>query len=409
MDPKRPSLLKRTLRILLWLGGSLLVLALAGLFVFDRVLQSKYEPALAALRENVTKNVDFFCEQQVILAEDPWFHEPRTEGDAGPLLSHWVGWEGRTSVPKDSPLAIPAFLPQKVGDFNDWLTSTVDVSLLDFSWMEKLHAYDRWDLLKSSPVEPQQQFNMATLSVPNLLPLQLWARFRLLHGLRIGEPLPAARDVRHLAWLAYRTDSLLGGMIGAMLLKSELQAYQSLQAPPPEWHPMSAEQIERLRALMMSGMVFSNIAAPAEVARKARSCGAPVVTRCMALAEAGFLSKYLKPLAQDLYAAQYTALEEDLASAPCPTSLARTVWEQGVTVENWDSEAVVPGQLQWMQRLPRKYVGPTSRGSSPPLATPASSGSTASARRSPRVNSRPSADLRSPPTGPSGRRACRAR
>jgi hypothetical protein len=104
-------------------------------------------------------------------------------------------------------------------------------------------------------------------------------------------------------------------------------------------------------------MVFSNIAAPAEVARKARSCGAPVVTRCMALAEAGFLSKYLKPLAQELYAAQYTALEEDLAAATCPTSLARTVWEQGVTVENWDSETVVPGQPQWMRRLPRKYVG----------------------------------------------------
>ncbi|MFL5344580.1 MAG: hypothetical protein ACJ8AT_07290 [Hyalangium sp.] len=357
MDPKRPSSLKRALRILLWLAGIVLVLVLAGLFLFDHVLRGKYEPAIAHLQQETTQNVGFFCEQQALLAADPWFHEPRTEGDVGPLLNAWVQWEGSAEPPKGSPLTIPVHLPQHVGDFKDWLTSQADVSTVDFSWMEKLHAYDRWDILKNAPVPPGQPFNMATAAIPNLVSLQLWAKFRLLQGLRTGQPLPAARDVRHLAWLMYRTDSLLGAMVAATVLKAEREAYQSMQAPPPEWQPMTTEQLERMRAVLMSSLAFSNIAVPVDVAKKARSCGEPTVSRCMALAEAGFMAKYLRPLAQDSYPGAYTALEADLSASSCATSLARTVWENGVTIEDQVKDAAMPNQPEWMRKLPRWYFG----------------------------------------------------
>lgn len=359
MDPKRPSASKRVLRILLWLVGIVLVLVLAGLFWFDRMLRSKYEPAIAQLQKDVTENVDFFCAQQVLLGADPWFHEPRTEGDAGPLLNSWVEWEGKGGrpMPQGSPLAIPAHLPQRVGDFKDWLTSQADVSTLDFHWMEQLHAYDRWDILNGSPIASSQPFNMATASIPNFVSLQLWAKFRLLHGLRTGQPLQAARDVRQLAWLAYRTDTLLGGVVATLLLKAEREAYQSMQAPPPEWRPMTPEQVERMRVLLMTSVGFSNIAAPVNVAKKARSCGEPAVTRCTALAEGGFMVKYLQPLAQETYREAYSAFGEDVAASSCATSLARTAWEHGITIDQETQQDETPlGQPEALKKLPRGYV-----------------------------------------------------
>lgn len=357
MNATRPPLWKKALRILLWVGGGLLVLLVLGLFLFDRVLRSKYEPALAQLRNDVTHNVDFFCEQQEVLARDAWFHEPRTEGDAGPLLNAWVAWDPNRQMPKDSPLAIPASLPQRGADFKDWLTSQADVSTLDFGWMQRLRAYDRWDILRDSPVPPPERIDWATASIPNFVSLQMWGKFRLLQGLRTGQPLEAAKDVRHLAWLMYRTDTLIGAVVATTLLSSERDAHDAMKDPPAEWRPMSREQIARMRALLMSGHVFANLAAPVEVARKARRCGEPVVTRCTALAEASFMARYLQPLAADSYPEAYAALREDAAAPPCPTSIASTVWERGITIEDSGTGLQAAAQPQWMQRLPRAYFG----------------------------------------------------
>jgi hypothetical protein len=139
MTLKRPSPRGGVLRALLWIVSLLLIAGTAALVVYDRVLRAKYEPAIGAFRKDVTANIGFFCEQQVQLARDPWFHEPRAEGDAGPLLNAWVPWEPAQEPPRDSPLTIPAPLPRSNADLKDWLTSNADVSTLDFEWMRKLH------------------------------------------------------------------------------------------------------------------------------------------------------------------------------------------------------------------------------------------------------------------------------
>src|SRR5207253_1383526 len=113
-------------------------------------MRKEYEPALATLRKDTADHVDFFCEQQSLLAADPWFHEPRSEGDAGPLLNAWMPWDSGP-VPTGSPLTIPVHLPQSFLDFQDWLSSKADLSSVDFGWMAQLHAYDRWDFLKNRP------------------------------------------------------------------------------------------------------------------------------------------------------------------------------------------------------------------------------------------------------------------
>jgi hypothetical protein len=82
-----------------------------------------------------------------------------------------------------------------------------------------------------------------------------------------------------------------------------------------------------------------------------------VVTRCTTLAEASFMARYLQPLAADSYPEAYAALREDATALPCPTSIARTVWERGTTIEDSGTGLQAAAQPQWMQRLPRAYFG----------------------------------------------------
>ncbi|WP_224242506.1 hypothetical protein [Hyalangium gracile] len=356
MSLRRPLPRGSVLRVVLWIVSIVLLLVVAVAFVADWHLRSKYEPAIGAFRSELKANIGFFCEQQTLLARDPWFHEPRTEGDAGPLLNAWLPWEPQRDMPKDSPLRIPAHLPQSPQDFKDWLTSNVDVSTLDFAWMKRLHAMDRWDLSRNTPTPMPERINWAEASVPGFGPLQLWARFRLLHGLRTGQPLEAARDVRHLAWLSYRTDILLGGAIATVMLRAEREAHDSLPSPPPQWQPMSHEQLDRMRAIIMEGAAFSNVAAPLEVARQARSCGEPVVSRCIALTEAGFMLKLLQPLAEDAYRDVYDAFARDVEGPGCATQLPREAWARGMTVAEMQKAGTENEFTRQLDTLPGSYL-----------------------------------------------------
>jgi hypothetical protein len=370
MPLRLPSPRGGVLRIIVWIVSILLIVGVAAFVLADRFLRGKYEPAIGAMRKDATANIAFFCEQQTLLAKDPWFHEPRTEGDAGPLLNAWLPWEPQKEPPKGSPLKIPAQLPQTPGDFKDWLTSTVDVSSLDFGWMRQLHAHDRWDILQNAPTPLGQRVDWTNAPLPSYMPLMLWAKFRLLHGLRTGQPVEAARDVRHLAWLLYRTDTILGGAIATALLQFERQAYDSLPAPPPEWQPMSHEQLKRLRAVIMSSQVFSNIAAPVEVAKQARRCGEPAVTRCIALAESAGMAKLMKPYAEDSFREAYEAFAQDIAEISCPTSLPRMLWERGVTLEEQRLAGKPGDHPEWLETLPGSYARSHIAGILIAIATP---------------------------------------
>ena len=231
------------LRVLVWVVSIVLLLTAGALTVFDWVLRQKYEPTLGQHRKETTSQVGFFCEQQAKLAADPWFHEPRTEGDAGVLLSAWVPWDPSPPLPKGSPLNIPEGLPQDNSSLTNWLTSgaSVDVSKLDFGWMRQLHAYDRWDIFQHHPVPLPQRINWAT-SCASLTSSHCWCGRSSGCCTDCGQEHDhqAARDVRQLAWLAYRTDTLLGGVIATSILRQEREAYEwmeSMEKPPADWAP----------------------------------------------------------------------------------------------------------------------------------------------------------------------------
>ncbi len=354
MDPGPSSFQRRVLSVLLAVAGVVTVLGVTGVLLIDRWMRKESAPVLAALQRDTAAEIGFFCEQQTLLAADPWFREPRTQGDAGPLLNAWMPW-GIQPVPKGSPLSIPAYLPQSFLNFEGWLSSRADLSSLDFGWMGQLHAYDRWDILRNRPTPLREPFDLTYEPMPHLGHLILWTRLRLLQGLRAGQPLAAARDARHLAWLVYSTDTLDGAMIAAMLLDSERAAHASLRAPPPEWRPMSSEQVARMRAVIMSGSIFSYPPIAVEVAKKSRRCSEPVV-RCISMTEAAFTAKILEPWARRKYREAYTALEEDLEAFSCPSSLGKLLWQQGVTVDNGAADLIIT-MPEWMRWLPRVHFG----------------------------------------------------
>ncbi|MFP2957225.1 hypothetical protein ACLEPN_05170 [Myxococcus sp. 1LA] len=345
------------LRVLVWAVSGILLLAVFAMVAFQLWSQRKYGPAIQAFRDDVTAQVDFFCEQQTLLGKEPWFHEPRTSGDAGPLLNDWLRVASGPPDLGESPLRLPRhlLLLQKSQGWDDWVTSDMAMSSLDFGWMRQLHAFDYWNAIPRKDIPPGHRFNMATAHLPEFSLLVLWSKLRLRHAIEQGTPLEAVRDVRQLAWLAYRTDTQVGGMIAIHLLKLEHKLHASMESPPPDWRPMPPEQLGRFIALLESTPAYSNIATPAEVGRKARACE-PAIGRCIGLVEAAALNRYLEPIAKDAFQAEYLALKTNDGAGSCPTDLLSTLWEQGTTI---DEPLILPGHGAEDYRPPTARLLPT--------------------------------------------------
>lgn len=345
------------MRVVLVVLGVVLLLVLPGAVALDVYLRRQYEPTLAAHREATIATVDRFCEVQTALSADPFFHEPRTEGDAGPLLNPWVTW-GNT-VPAVSPLSLPDGMDLPLFS-KQWLTTKEDLAEVNFSWMQQLHAFDRWDLLVDSPAGAQQPLNWTTMPMPNFLQLMTWARLRLVHGMRSGAVLGASKDVRQLAWLCYRTETMLGGAIAVAILKLEREAHDAMTGPPAEWQPMIPLQLARFKAVVHTSHAYSGLLAPVDIGTKARACGTPAVGRCLALSESGAMARWLRPLAAEDFAKSYAALDSELAVDGCATSFPRTMWSEGAQISDEDEAGagfLLPNGAKALSNLPSSLVG----------------------------------------------------
>ncbi|WP_095961643.1 hypothetical protein [Corallococcus macrosporus] len=322
------------LRVLVLGVSGILLLAVLAMVAFQLWAQRKHGPAIQAFRDDVTSQVDFFCEQQALLGKEPWFHEPRAAGDAGPLLNDWLRVASGPPDLGESPLRLPRhlLLLQKSLGPDDWVTSDLVMSSLDFGWMRQLHAFDYWNAIPQASIPPDHRYYITAAPLLEFSLLVLWSKLRLRYAIEQGTSLEAVRDVRQIAWLAYRTDTQVGGMFAIELLKLEGKLHASMENPPPDWRPMSPEQLKRFTALLESAPAYSSIATPAEVGRKARACE-PAIGRCIGLVEAAALNRYLEPIAKDAYRAEYLALKANNGVGTCPTDLLATIWEQGITID----------------------------------------------------------------------------
>ncbi len=326
------------LRVLVWGVSGILLLAMLALMAFHVWSQRQYGPAIGQFRADVTAHVEFFCEQQALVGAEPWFHEPRGSGDAGPLLNEWLRVASGPPGLEESPLRLPAhlLLLQKAESMEDWITTDLDLDSLDFGWMRQMHAFDHWNAIPRASIAPGEPFDLMSASFPEFSLLVLWSKLRLRHAIEQGTPLEAVRDVRQLAWLAYRTDTLVGGMVALSLLTAEHRLHATLENPPPDWRPMSLEQQRRFKAVLWSASAFSSIASPMEVGEKARACE-PAIGRCIGLVEAARRGRYLEPYAKGTHRQAYLELKTASAAGHCPTQLLASIWEQGLTVTDDDT------------------------------------------------------------------------
>ncbi|MFL5320493.1 MAG: hypothetical protein ACJ790_12605 [Myxococcaceae bacterium] len=321
------------LRALLTLVGVLVLLAIAGTVIFTHYLKGKYEKPIYEARQLGASVVDNFCAEQTKLSRDPFFHVQRPSADAAEVLNKWVAWENSPghALPPGSPLVIPAGLPQTNAELKEWLTQPLDVSKLDFSWMKELHKYDRWDI-SNWPGRVPGKFDAMAMPLPWFVSFQAWAKYRLLDGIARKDPVSASRDVQQLAWLSYRTDTLIGGVIAATLLTFERAAYEAHpELHSLEWQPMTKDELTRFKNVLWASVSLQHLAQSPAVAEKARSCGTPPVGACIGMAEAAVPASYMAPvIPKDLFGG-VESLKKSVDSSGC-TQLASTVLRDGKTI-----------------------------------------------------------------------------
>jgi hypothetical protein len=117
-------------------AGVVAVLVTTGL----RIRRDAHE-RIENFRKETLATGDLFCELQTKLSADPFFHEPRKQGDAAPLLSQFVEWQGQTSKPTETPLRFPDGF-DTVAFEKTWLAPRAELTSLDFGWMQALHRFD---------------------------------------------------------------------------------------------------------------------------------------------------------------------------------------------------------------------------------------------------------------------------
>lgn len=107
---------------------------------------------------------------------------------------------------------------------------------VDFSWLKEISKYDHWDLTQSPPV---QQANVQLrdgeigideffdkLPTPMFSDLAQIAIARLMKSMKDGSLLQALREVRHLAYLCYTTETIDGLRSANFILVAEAEAYE---------------------------------------------------------------------------------------------------------------------------------------------------------------------------------------
>ncbi|MFL5320494.1 MAG: hypothetical protein ACJ790_12610 [Myxococcaceae bacterium] len=319
------------LHVFLAIVGVVVLLVIAAALLVSRRWRQVYEVRIQERRQLATLVIDNFCAEQGRVAADPFFHEQRTPGDASEFFGKWLPLEdaGKASPIPGSPLAIPPELPQSNGQIEDWLTKPLDVSKADFRWMKELYRYDRWDLSHWRGAGASGKFELLSLPfLPNLSVLTAWAKYRLLDGIARKDPASASRDVRQLAWLFYRTDTLLGGMSATMLLGLDRSARDAHLEFGDDWKPMTREQIDRLRRVVWGGAMLQQVTLPTAIAERARTCGAPPVSRCIGVNEAVFAAAEVGPLIPSEFSEELNALRKAVELPDC-SPLAKVMLEDG--------------------------------------------------------------------------------
>ena len=323
-------------RKLLWIGGLLVgvvVVGLAAVKVYARhEAQARVDEVIAGINRDGKAGLATFVKLEASLASEPFFTAVRPGGDAGPILNAGLPWDMKAgaAAPK---LAFPEPLKKQLTDWGKgWVlhAKDLDTSGLDLGWMKELSAFGYWNMVANSPLSTLPEVSWATMPMPQYVQLLHWSKVRLLQGLASGAPQEAAAEVRHLAWLATSTETVIGGMVGLALLRLEERAHLAFVSgggDPGAWKPISHETIETAKRVMLAAQLYADPKLPEEISAPALAAAKPSVGLCAALNEQVAVSSALKALEDKEVTPMLGRLDARMAAAtpPCRLELSRLV------------------------------------------------------------------------------------
>jgi hypothetical protein len=216
--------------------------------------------------------VDDFCAENARLTSEWPLPERRGARDAASFLEPRIGWD---PPGPQGTLQLDEDLSRRVGSYGDeWATGITDSDLqdVDFGWMAQAQHYDVWRPTGSADLPDTDALDQPYMSYLTLYP---WVKLRLVLGLKRGDFAQASAEVRHLAWLLHTQGTVLGDMVGAVLLHSDSRARaQAASAGIDVGSAMAldAEDLARFERVTRSAAYFFYPGVSAKVVDRARRC-----------------------------------------------------------------------------------------------------------------------------------------
>lgn len=141
-----------------------------------------------------------------------------------------------------------------------------EIDRIDLSWMQELFRYDHWDPFATNIFkswysnEPEPTWIDAPM--PNFLALLAYSKLRLMRAVSSGEMESGLREVRHLAKLAYSTETLIGTAVAVRILRYERDAhlYATDHDLAVNWSSESHEGLERALNTAFAFASFAGVA-----------------------------------------------------------------------------------------------------------------------------------------------------
>ena len=208
------------------------------------------------------------------LRDQPWLPSMGRTRNAAAILDRHIGIDDGTPAMDVAWWDDPKHM--KTLNYRDqkrWFDAPADVEIGDLSILTALTEYDHWETGHPPNTEaggsaPQSAYQSHLTSVPhrtylnhfeplpNLAALFNLVKFRLLHGLRSGDVLPALREVRHLARLIHSDETMINTAVAIGILRHERRAYaaavQRGLIAPTDWDPVPLEDINAMKRAVVS-------------------------------------------------------------------------------------------------------------------------------------------------------------
>jgi len=209
---------------------------------------------------------------------------PTRDRSAAPTLSPYIGLDDGSPAeivawwdhPDHKKKLLKLSKKQQKNGKRRWYDVPEDITIGDMTLLTELMAFDHWESGRApadiqTPIGKYEQHltqgdHATYLSYgapfPNLVALFDLARFRLLHGLRTGDMLPALTEVRHLAKLLHSDETLVSTLSAVHILRLERQAVATAVdrelLDPMDWTPVSKDDANTMtRAAVGMSFVLS--------------------------------------------------------------------------------------------------------------------------------------------------------